>query len=231
MILSAFVFAFGACDDETEDDTRNQMAEFSYEFDSGMEGWEGDFADYPIGESEDYELEYEYSTLPEPLDEEEGALRMSGTNMSDDLFMFIKRKITDLDPSTTYEATFSVQFASDVPDGMVGVGGSPGESVIIKAGATTIEPVPVEDDMDYYRMNIDKTSQSGDASDMIELGDFSNDTDQEVYTLKTVTSDQRFQVTTNQNGELWLIVGTESGFEANTNIFYNTIQATFYMEE
>jgi hypothetical protein len=197
--------------------------EFTFDFSGGANGWSGDFADYPIGEADSYELEFEVSTLPEPLDENEAALKLSGTNMSDDLFMFLKKKLKGLKADATYNITFSIEFASNVPDGTPGIGGSPGESVYIKAGAAQIEPATVEDDMDYYRMNIDKGNQSTDGEDAKVIGDFSNDTDKEVYTLKTVSNENPMTVTADSNGELWVIVGTDSGFEGNTTIYYNVI--------
>lgn len=228
MILSMIVFGLFACDND--DDTANLPdlpVDYTFEFDDGTEGWEGDFADYPAGEEVAYELNFDYEMLPVPLDQYEGALVLSGTNMSDDLFMYAKRRIADLSPNTTYSVQFSIQFASDVPDKQVGVGGSPGESVWIKAGATTIEPEVEMDDMNYYRMNIDKGGQSQGGSDMVVLGDFSNDTDEEVYTLKTVSNDEPLMVTTNNEGECWVIVGTDSGFESTTTIYYNAINIIF----
>ncbi len=223
MILGVLMFALFACDKEDVDDVLNQPVELSYDFNSGADGWIGDFADYPVGEEESYALDYNATNLPAPLDEDNGALMVTGTNMSDDLFMYIKKMVDGLDSNTTYNVTFNVEFASNVPDDMAGVGGSPGESVWIKAGATTIEPVAEQDDMDYYRMIIDKGGQSQGGADMVVLGDFSNDTNMDEYTLKTVSNDTPVTVTTNSDGELWLIVGTDSGFEAATTIYYNAI--------
>ena len=223
MILGFIVFGLFACDEEDVSDVLDQPVELNYDFDSGAKGWIGDFADYPVGEEVDYGLTFEYTGLPEPLDPDDGALLLSGTNMSDDLFMYIKKQMGGLDENTAYNLTFTIQFASNVPDRLVGVGGSPGESVWIKAGAIATEPVNKEDDMDYYRVVFDKGGQSQGGEDMIVLGDFSNDTDQDEYTLKTVSNSQQFTVTTNSEGELWLIVGTDSGFEATTAIYYNEI--------
>lgn len=223
--LFVFMILFAGC---KEDDSSEKVTKtFTYTFSNDAEGWSGDFADYPIGEKENYELHFEYATLPSPLNTAEGALLMTGSNQSDDLFMFVKRKITGLSPGATYSVNFAVEFASDVPDGMVGVGGSPGESVFIKAGASQTEPVKVEASDDYYRMNIDKGNQSQGGDDMIVIGDFSNDTDSETYTLVERTNENPFQVQADSKGELWLIVGTDSGFEATTTIYYNTIEATF----
>ena len=130
LILGALVFALFACEDNGDDDIMDEDVTLTYEFENDAEGWTGDFADYPVGEEERFELNFEHTTLPPPLDESEGALGISGTNLSDDL-----------------------------------------------------------------------------------------------YTLKTVTSDNPISITTDNNGQLWLIVGTDSGFEGNTTIYYNKITA------
>jgi hypothetical protein len=74
-------------------------------------------------------------------------------------------------------------------------------------------------------MNIEKGVQANSGVNAVVLGDFSNDTDQSEYTLKAVTTTSPFQVTTNESGELWLLVGTDSGFEGTTTIYYNQIRA------
>ena len=61
---------------------------------------------------------------------------------------------------------------------------------------------------------------------MMVIGDFSNDTDKNIYTLKGVTNAAPFQAQAGPNGELWLIVGTDSGFEGKTTIYYNRIEVT-----
>lgn len=139
--------------------------------------------------------------------------------------MYAKRKVTGLHPGTVYNILFVVEFASNVPDNQVGIGGSPGESVYVKAGATTHEPDRVIDDMNYYRMNTDKGNQSQGGAEMIVIGDFSNDTTLDVYVLKTLTnSEQGFSALANETGELWIYVGTDSGFEGATSIYFNHIR-------
>tara|TARA_R100001369_G_scaffold29172_3_gene52517 strand:- start:1 stop:696 length:696 start_codon:yes stop_codon:yes gene_type:complete len=218
------IFFFMAC--ESNDDSDSETLIFDYNFTTDREQWDGDFADYPLGEEEFFELIFEYSSLPAPLDQTNGALKISGNNHSDDLFMFVKRKITGLTPNKSYNIDFNIEFASNVADGEFGVGGSPGESVYIKAGATLQEPLKVLDDEEHYRLNIDKGNQAQGGSDMIVLGDFSNDTDQNIYTLKTLRNSSPFSAMSNMNGELWLIVGTDSGFESTTTIYFNKIEVT-----
>jgi hypothetical protein len=200
----------------------------TWNFATGKEGWEGDFADYPVGEEAFYELVFKHDTLPAPLDRSQYALKVSGNNHSDDLFMFVKRKVTGLEPNMVYYVTFTVEFASDVPKGMMGVGGSPGESVYVTAGAVLNEPLKVAGPDNYYGMNIKKSDQSRNGEDMVVIGNFANGTDKSEYTLKTVSNEKPFHVTTSPNGELWIIVGTDSGFEATTTIYYNSIKVKFF---
>ena len=59
---------------------------------------------------------------------------------------------------------------------------------------------------------------------MAGLGNFANGTDQSTYKLKQLNTTTPLQVTANQQGEIWLVIGTDSGFEAKTEIYYNSIQ-------
>ena len=86
-------------------------------------------------------------------------LYTAGTNRSDDLFIYIKKKFTGFAPNQDYLLTFSVTFLTDAPAGCVGVGGAPGEAVFLKAGAAPVEPLTVAVDTEY-QMNIDKGNQS-----------------------------------------------------------------------
>ena len=211
-------------DDETP---IQEPSELDYDFTSDVEGWQGDFADYPEGEETFYELDFEHSMLPSPLDETQGSMKQTGNNHSDDLFMFVKRKLTGLTPNQTYQATFDIQIATNAADDAFGVGGSPGESVYIKAGMTQNEPLKELDSTDgHYRMNIDKGNQANGGQDMILIGDFANGTDENVYALKNLSNTNPFEIQADGSGELWVIVGTDSGFEATTTIYYNKISIT-----
>lgn len=221
LCLSLFVLS---CEKE---DPQPAPPEFNYDFTMDTEGWIGDFADYPIGEDTFFELTYQHDALPTPLDTTDGALLLSGANRSDDLFMFIKREVEGLTPNTIYELQFEAEIATDAPDESVGIGGSPANSVYIKAGATTIEPVPEIDSDNYYRMNIDKGNQSQGGSDMVVIDDFAHDGEDFIYHLKTIRNQKIIQVETDASGRCWLIMGTDSGFEGTTTIYFNSIRVAF----
>jgi hypothetical protein len=201
--------------------------EFTYTFDKSDEEWIASFADLPVDYDQDlYELEAEFRDLPHEL--EGSGIYMQGHNRSDDLFMYLKREVDGLEPSATYDAIFKLDIASSVLPGLSGIGGSPGESVYIKAGAATIEPENVEDDQGWWRMNIDKGNQASEGEDMINIGTMANpnltpDTAGQ-YELMSVDSTGRdFEVTADENGVIWFIVGTDSGFEGLTSLYYDAV--------
>ena len=216
----AALITFAGCNKENPD-----QKEFNFDFQTDAEGWTGDFADYPDspGVEEFYEFAFSHSMLPAPLDATKGALMQSGNNHSDDLFMFIKKKLTGLEPDKIYSVNVEIEIASNAASGMAGVGGAPGEGVAIKAGASKKEPAKELVGTDY-RMNIDKGSQNNEGGDMVIIGDFANGTQENVYTLKTLKTTNPVNVSSDSNGEIWIIIGTDSGFEATTTIYYNTIK-------
>jgi hypothetical protein len=149
---------------------------------------------------------------------------LSGNNHSDDLFMFVKKKITELKPGTEYTISFNVEFATNISAGLLGTGGSPGESVFLKAGAYHEEPDKRALN-GYYAMNLDKGNQSTRGDNMIVIGTISshNVYDANYYTVETRNNITAFTARSNQNGELWIIVGTDSGFEGVTTLYYTQI--------
>jgi len=203
--------------------TQNAGSHYNYTFAVDAEGWTGGFADYDKYREARYGLSFSHSRLPSPLNENDGAIRISGNNRSDELFMFIKTRIGALDINTTYEVVFTVEFASNAADESGDHDGSAGEDVTLKVGAMTMEPLAVEDASGYYRMNIDKGIQASSGSNMVAIGDFSNDSGSDAYRLKTVRNTTPLYVTADENGSAWMIVGTDSGFRGRTTIYYNQV--------
>ena len=211
----------------------NDGLNFEYDFKESDHGWTGDFTDLPVDYEEDmYELKFGH--YPRPSEVGEGkALMLSGINRSDDLFMFVKKGLTAADGiehNTTYEIRFTVEFASDAPAGAVGVGGPPGEAVWVKVGVAPFEPVPVDKDamgVPYIVPNVDKGWQNEDGEHALRVGDVSKEVcgDFDVYELKTLdNSDNPLTITSDDEGNLWIFVGTDSGFEGKTTLYYTSIQ-------
>ncbi|HEY3402111.1 MAG TPA: hypothetical protein VGK59_01925 [Ohtaekwangia sp.] len=201
-----------------------------YDFNEGLDGWTVDFADYPSGDqdSASYELQFAHTSLPGNLSGRKGIM-MSGYNYSDDLFMFMKKKVTGLPPNKLFTIVFQIELASNAPTGAIGVGGAPGESVYVKAGASTMEPKKVVE-QDQYVLNIDKGNQLESGEDVITLGNIAvspNTTEYELITRSNMNMNALFYAQTNSKGELWLIVGTDSGFEGLTTVYYTQLNFVF----
>ena len=203
------------------------VTEFEFDFEDGAEGWIAGFADLPVDyDQEIYELDSGHRQLPLGL--AGNGLYLHGHNRSDDLFMFLKRQVAGLIPDTAYLVTFAIDLATNVPEGSVGIGGSPGESVYVKAGAAAIEPTLTEDRLGHIRMNIDKGNQASEGEDMINLGNIAHPevVADECRIKRLDTEGRRFQATSDGDGRLWLIVGTDSGFEGPSSLFYDSIRPT-----
>jgi cyclophilin family peptidyl-prolyl cis-trans isomerase/uncharacterized protein YkwD len=198
-----------------------------FDFADSNQGFTGGFADLPADfDPEFYQLVADHRALPSELGSGKG-LFLSGVNHSDDLWMFWKKKITGLKPNTLHEVVVDLEVASNVPAGLVGVGGAPGEGVIVKAGASAVEPVVVEDSQGELRLNVDKGNQANGGAAASVLGNIAKEedsTDNFVRLLRTNRS-AKLSATSGADGSLWIFFGTDSGFESTTSVYFT--RATF----
>jgi hypothetical protein len=201
---------------------------YDFQFSRGPQGWEELFADYPAGQDAAFDLVAGHRPLPAPLDTSRDALYIAGRNVSDDLWMQFKTEVA-LPPDTSYRVTFRVEIATDVPGGCGGVGGSPGEDVTVKAGVSLIEPAREPDSIGWWRLNIDKGQQTQGGEDMVVIGDLANsrDCDQGFEWERKPLSGPPMMFTTDSTGRAWLSVGTDSGFEARSAVYYTQFVALF----
>jgi hypothetical protein len=219
-----FLSILSAC--KLEDDKQAPLLIFSaiYDFNESDQGWDHGFSDYPAAPNDStlYELQYAYTdTLVITK-----AVMLSGKNLNQDLFMFLKKRVTGLRPDTEYTITFSVELASNVKTNLLDAASN---NVFLKAGATASEPKPVVES-GYYIMNIDKGNQSTEGQDMTTLGEISIPETTSGYTVITrnnTMANSRYVGRTNSDGELWLIIGTDSGLEGKTTLYYTKIKVVF----
>lgn len=202
---------------------------YYYDFADGSQGWSADFADYPAGEEEFYRLALDFAKLPKYLAVSRFAMRLQGNNHSDDLCMFMRKRISGLEPNSTYRVKFRIALASNAPQGAMGVGGAPGEGVTVKAGATLIRP---EADPLTRELNIDKGNQSIGGDDAIVIGHIGVNTPllAPVYRFKTLQNTNReFTFQTDDRGVAWLFFATDSGFEGLTQLYVMSYRAEFVL--
>jgi hypothetical protein len=221
--------------------TPSPADEIALEFDfrQGAQGWETGFSDY----TEDVRPEDPVAGIQElppgvPDDLDGPGMLIAATNRPDDLFMFLKRALgpaEGISPDTPYQVRFRIDFLSDAPSNCAGIGGPPGEAVYMKAGATTEEPLVVEQN-GAFRMNVDKGNQAADGPAATHAGDVANGIpceealaqDPQPFAQVVHESVHETLVTADDEGRLWLLVGTDSGFEGRTTLVYRSIEV--YLE-
>lgn len=210
-----------------QDEDVNGIKVVDSDFQTTTDGWLAGFAEY--SEEQDstmFEFNSRLAALPVPLDTTKKAIRMQSHNRSDDVFMFLKKKITGLDPTRTYKVTYEIDLGTNYFKGSVGIGGSPAESVYLKAGASPNEPVRKLVN-GFYEVTIDKGQQATGGTEMPVLGNVSNGLDSTAYkVVKRANTEAPVLVKPNANGEIWLCVGTDSGFEGLTVLYYDRIKVT-----
>jgi hypothetical protein len=221
-------FLLGACSLTEDDAPAAQRVERTFPFDEGKAGWMPVFADYPTNadtSADGMAFTFDRRSLPDEVPEGKG-LFLRGRNTSDDLFMGLRRKVSGLAPNTTYDLTVDLTLASASPSDCVGIGGAPGESVWVKAGGSAAKPERTAHD-GWYRLTIDKGGQSQGGTQARVLGDVANgveDCHDTPFRLIERTMGKALSVTTSDDGTLWLLVGTDSGFEGTTRLYYDRIR-------
>jgi hypothetical protein len=203
-----------------------------YSFERRAQGFKAVFADLPEDwQGADYELDYRRELLPVPLSDFAG-LRLTGHNRSDDLAMLVTAPVRGLLPDTIYRVELEAELASNVPYGCAGIGGSPGDSVYVKLGASGQEPLAEVDPADgWLRLNIDYGIQSNAGANARVAGTLANSQDcdngvEADWELKTVTTEgQQLLVGSDANGSLWIFAGTDSAFEGFTQYYIVSLTA------
>jgi hypothetical protein len=231
--FTVIVFFLSACGGTDVADIKSDTKQLVINFNDSVDGWKAGFADYTANET-DYEFASGQATVPAPLDPSVSLLspltqvkgfRLRSHNRSDDMFMFITKYYDGLEANRLYDFDFEVTFATNAQKNCVGIGGAPGEAVTIKAGASKLEPKAVNLGNNFYAMNIDKGNQALGGLDAVALGNFANDRECgspiTSYMNKTLRSDRgRFSAYTDASGGIWLLMGTDSGYEGITDIYF-----------
>ena len=215
------LMAVTACEVDKKDNEPDVTFDFQWRWIADDSNVKAGFSDYPVGQDQFYELASGWEALPTPLAGK--AFKLRGNNHSDDLFMFAKRKLTGLQKNARYDVHYTLKIASNAGKGCVGVGGAPGEGVTLKIGLTRNEPLSIQNGSNWL-MNVDKGNQSVGGADAIAVGNLatveSNCNNNATWMFKTIDNHlSKFTVSTDDKGELWLLLGSDSGYEA-VSTFY-----------
>ncbi|MBQ7231977.1 MAG: hypothetical protein IJX07_01930 [Bacillales bacterium] len=227
-IASLLTLNMMGCTSATAMSNSQNLVKFNFEKDNA--GFMPIYADYPYskGVEEFYEFQHEYGKVP--IDGAGNGLFISGNNHSGDLFIGYVKALDGFAPARTYHFSVSFKLATDVEGGLVGVGGSPGESVTVKCGLTQTAPaaLPIKNGgTTYYRLNIDAGRQSNSGKDMIVVGDMAKTENHRPGEYEFKEFQAEFDVVANILGEVYLTIGTDSGFEAITSYYLDDISVTW----
>ncbi|MCX7714025.1 MAG: peptidylprolyl isomerase [Chthoniobacterales bacterium] len=199
---------------------------WDWDFSAGSQAFTSFFADLPQNyDPELFELIAEERDAPADRGRRQRSLLLGGTNRSDDLWMAWKRQIEGLIPGQAYHFWFGVEFSSDADLSAVGIGGSPGGSVYLKAGASTAEPLVSADAAGWLRLNIDIGSQSQPGAAAAVLGPIGKPDRSPHGFLRLAATNWNTPVTAraDSEGRLWVFVGTDSGFEGSTEWYLHRL--------
>jgi hypothetical protein len=184
------------------------------------DGWIAGASDFDVGREAEVDVATDLLFLPAPLNPQVAGRYLAGTNISDDLFIFIKKRFDGLLPNAAYHVSMAVEIASSIHGGCT-VGTGP--LVWIKVGAVGTEPQAV-DQGGRWVMNIDKGDQDTEG-DFIQLGDIRNPLtgcpSPGTWAAKgTTLQTQNADLTTDDLGGFWIFLGTESGFESRHELYF-----------
>jgi len=203
-----------------------------FDFFQSNQGWVGDFAGIADSQADSAGLVFEWRPLPESVDSTRNGLFASGVNLNDELFMYFKQDFLGLTPGQEVRVSFQIEMVTDSPMNCPGPDGNmPGESVFVKAGASTVEPIAVVQENGLLRMNIDigdNASSGGTNSEV--LGNITNsrdcsETEADTYEFKAfdTTVEGGTVVTADENGRIWAFFGIDSDFEGTSSVYFSVV--------
>lgn len=228
-ILITTALAFSCMGDPVaEIHEKEQDYDYAFSFaENEKQHWKTGYASYPVGKEAGFAPEYSYTLTPEETGKKNPSIRISGQNHGNGLFMYLYRKIEGLEPETLYQLSYTVELASNAPRNSVGNGGSPGASVYLKAGALSHQPHKIQEMVEnvfYWQPDFDKGLQEEPGKDMISLGNIGTDLPEFKYSMIKRTGSNQHSVTTSKNGELWVLVGTDSGYKGVTTLYITSVK-------
>lgn len=187
-------------------------------------GWEFGTADYSTQTSPE-NVVTRVETLPAPFTG--NGLILSGTNRSDDLLLYAVRVVDGLAPGSQWQVALDPEILTDAPTGCAGVGGSPGESVWVVAGASGA-PIVTKTVDGEIRLDLDRGNQSQGGSQGFSLGTIAgtstNCTGESPVESKSFLAPGYLRTTADAQGRIWVMVGMDSGFEAGRRIWIRSVR-------
>ncbi len=189
-------------------------------FETGNDDWAGDFAFYKKDQDAAVGFALKQELLPQDLKSVFHGLKIQGNNSGDSLFIFIKKKISDLDPAKTYKVAYEVDLVTNFPD----TTNASGRQIYFKAGASTQEPKKTLNTSNVYSVSIKNGAVAKNGTEMLLLGNTGNGIDSTAYKAITRSNaNLAVEVKPNAAGEIWLCAGFNTKYKGQLTLYFDRI--------
>ena len=158
-------------------------------------------------------------------------INIQADNPHGDLFYYFKRKIIGLNANTVYQLDFEFLVYAQL---VVQPEKSSTNELYLKLGAVNYEPqleeVVWRNNLDYKTLNVKKGELNSDGGvDMLNVGSIKEFTSEVPEIISGNTFDSNFEVKTNADGELWILVGVDS--EIKSQLRFGLEALTIYYRD
>ena len=214
ILLIGLLLFFSGCMSQM-DDNEPQVVDLltAFDFENGSQGWEGGISDYPLNYPDSAQYKVGNDILANSLSSDSKGLTISADNPSGELFYYFKRKVSDLEPNQNYRLDFEFLVYAQV------AGSGDGE-LFLKIGATNFVPELITQTSgkagDCIALNIDKGASNSDSGlDVVNIGSVKEFTGNTPEVISGNSFDFPIEVVADANGEVWLIIGVDSGIKSD----------------
>jgi hypothetical protein len=224
-VLVLASISLGACSNDSKTNPQpTPTKQFVYDFEQDAQGWSGDFADYWIFNDRRSML-WSHRNLPNTLTPATKGLFIAANNESADLFMFFKKQVTGLKPATSYKIGAEITVATNYPLDIITIGGAnAGAATHLKVAATATEPLTTLENNNWIGLNLNKGQTNSEAgTQSIVLGNVGISGEKAEYRRLKRTSTSNIVAKTNDKGELWVVVGFDSGYTGQIELYIDDI--------
>jgi len=212
--------------------TPKQELSFNSDFSNTNQSFEIDAADHQVEHSLNQFIISELVQLPSPYEYRNG-IEFSWNNYNEDIKGFIKKKVSGLNPNSQFIVEFSVNILTFMSEECLGIGGSPGKDVIVKASLLAQEPLKYIDDsglFPFYRVDIDENLYGGD--DVNYLGHIGlpvpcDDVflhQDPIWEIKHLTNEDNVSFSSGATGDAWIYVSIDSGVGGHQKVYITDVE-------
>lgn len=196
-----------------EDDNEAEHVDLltAFEFANGNQEWKGGISDFPIDYLDSVVYKINNEAVPNSLTSSGKALNISAVNPHRDLFYYFLRKESGLEPGERYKIDFEFLVYTQLTGKVDG-------DLYLKLGATNFPPElsprmsGTDKNIELISLNVDKgDTNSASGTDVVNIGSIKEFTGEKPEVISGNNFDKRIEVVADRQGNVWLIIGVDSG--------------------